>query len=215
MGLRRDTADVAKSKASDGVRKRNKKRRVETIENAAVKFQIDTSDLTVPSDVFWRGQVLFSKDALRNNELTIDDKVSREIVWELFNNNFALELLATDRVRFPRHNLSEDEGMDRDARVAACFPEGILVGMDYPMLDRGLGAAHWQDRYEYVEAFRLLLSTWGGGIAMTLEEMLPLMRTSSEREVENVERVAYPFYCQKFFDFFGRAPCVPPRLPRP
>ena len=85
------------------------------IERAAVKFQIDTSDLTVPSDVFWHGQVLFSKDALRNNELTIDDKVSREIVWELFNNNFALELLATDQVCFPCHNLSEDEGMDHDA----------------------------------------------------------------------------------------------------
>ena len=32
---------------------------------------------------------------------------------------------------------------------------------------------------------------------MTLEEMLPLMHTSSEREVKDVERVAYPFYCQK------------------
>ena len=206
---------MAKLKASDRVGKRNKKRRVETIERAAIKFQIDTSDLTVPSDVFWHGQVLFLKDVLRNNELTIDDKVSREIVWELFNNNFALELLATDRVRFPCHNLSEDEGMDCDAWVAACFPEGILVSVDYLMLDRGLGAAHWRDRYEYVEAFHLLLLLWGWGIAMTLEEMLPLMHTSSEREVEDVERLAYPFYCQKFFDFFGRAPCVPPRVPHP
>ena len=110
-------------KASDGVGKQNKKRWVEGIEKAAIKFQIDTSDLTVPSDIFWHSQVLFSKDVLRNNELTIDNKVSREIVWELFNNNFALELLATDWVCFPCHGLSEDEGMDCDAQVAACFPE--------------------------------------------------------------------------------------------
>ena len=87
---------MVKSKASDRVGKRNKKQQVEGIEKAAIKFQIDTSDLTVPSDIFWHGQVLFSKDALRNNKLTIDNKVSREIVWELFINNFALELLATD-----------------------------------------------------------------------------------------------------------------------
>ena len=215
MGLRWDTVDVVKLKASDRVGKQNKKRWVETIERATIKFQINTSDLTVPSNIFWCGHVFFSKDALRNSELTINDKVSREIVWELFNNNFALELLVTDQVHFPCHNLSEDEGMDRDAQVAVCFPEGILIGMDYPMLNRGLGVAHWQDRYEYVEAFHLLLSTWGEGIAMTLKEMLPLMCTSSEREVEDVERVTYPFYCQKFFDFFGHAPCVPLCVPHP
>ena len=214
MGIRLDSPEVARSKASEGIRNRNKKRKVEIIEEAAVKFQIKTSDLTSPSDVFWRGQLLLSKDALRNNKLVIDDQVYREVIWELFNNNFALELLATDRVCFPRHEMSEDEGMDCDARVVACFPEGILVGGDYPTLDKGLGAAHWQDRCEYVEAFRLLLSSWGGETALALDGMFPIMHTSSEEEVEEVEKIAYHFYCQKFFDFFGRAPCVPARLPR-
>lgn len=214
MGIRLDSPEVNSSKIPDGIKKRNKKRKVELIEGADVKFQISTSDLTSPSDVFWRGRLLFSKDMLRNNQLTINEQISREVIWELFNNNFALELLATDRVRIPRDKMSEDDAMDRDARVAACFPEGIFVSMDYPTVDKGLGAADWRERCEYVEAFRVLLSLWGGRTALALEEMFPIMPTSSEKEVEDVEKMAYPFYCQMFFDCFGRAPCIPARLPQ-
>ena len=160
IGIRLDSLEVVRSKASKGIQSRNKKRKVEIIKEAAVKFQIKTLDLRSPSDIFWCGQLLLLKDALRNNELAIDDKVYREVIWELFNNNFALELLATDQVCFPRHEMSENKGMERDAQVVACFPKGILVGGDYLTLDKGLGAAHWQDRCEYVKAFHLLLSLW-------------------------------------------------------
>lgn len=54
-----------------------------------MKFQINTLDLILPLDVFWCSQLLLSKDALRNDELKIDEKVPREVIWELFNNNLA------------------------------------------------------------------------------------------------------------------------------
>ena len=115
--------------------------------------------------------------------------------------------------------MSEENGMKRDAEVYACFPEGILVGMHYPADDKGLGALRWQNRLEYVEAFRSLLSSWEGDmvleeVALQLEGSPLVMATATEQHVEALEMVAYPFYCQTFFDHFGRAPCVPGRLPR-
>jgi hypothetical protein len=193
---------------------REKRRKIKQDDKRVDKFLIDTSELTSPSDVFWRGKLLLNKDALRNNNFSISATVAREVVFELFNNNFGLELLAADRVMFPHHTMSEQEGTERDGNVSYCFPDGVLVGMSYPKVDNGLGALHWQDRIEYVEAFRLLLSTWRGSTANELRGLSPLLATSLREEVEAVERISYPFYCQTFFDFFGRAPCVPCQLPR-
>ena len=103
--------------------------------------------------------------------------------------------------------------MDCDAQVAVCFPKGILVSIDYLTLDKGLGAADWQERCEYVETFHVLLSAWGGETASALKDMFLIMLTSSENKVEEVERVSYSFYCQTFFDCFGQVPCISPHLP--
>jgi len=205
---------VASSGASRGRRERAKRRRIQDENDRFGKFKLDTSEFTAPADVYWRGKLLFSKDALRSSNFRLELKVAKEIIWELFNGNFALELLATDRVVFPRDKMEEYGALERDTNVAACFPDGVLVGMEYPKVDRGLGALHWQDRLEYVEALRSLLSTWGGAQAAQLGKTPALSITSLGQQVEQVERLAYPFYCQTFFDYFGRAPCVPCQLPR-
>ena len=38
--------------------------------------------------------------------------VAKEVIWELFNQNFALELLALDRVIFPHVKMMDEEGME-------------------------------------------------------------------------------------------------------
>jgi hypothetical protein len=198
---------------------REKRRKTKDDTNRVDKFELDTSLYTSPSDIFWRGKLLLTKDALRNNQFTVRNSVSKEIIWELFNQNFALELLALDRVIFPRDSMTDEEAMEGDAKVSACFPDGILVGMAFPTVDQGLGALRWRDRIEYVEAFRLLLSTWKGemvseGVALQLGGLALVESTATEQRVEALEMVAYAFYCQTFFDHFGRAPCIPCRLPR-
>jgi len=212
--------DASESKEAEKARHgREKRRKIKDDTNRVDKFKLDTSLYTSPSDTFWRGKLLLTKDALRNNQFTVRSSVAKEIIWELFNQNFALELLALDQVVFPRDNMTDEEGIERDAKVSACFPDGILVGMSYPTVDRGLGALRWRDRIEYVEAFRLLLSTWKGemvseDVALRLGGLPLVVSTATEQHVEALEMVAYAFYCQTFFDHFGRAPCVPCRLPR-
>jgi hypothetical protein len=195
-----------KRKDQQGQQNRSKRQKTgddsehEGVENAM--FNVDISKFSSPSDVFWRDEMLITKDSLTSNRYSIVSSVAREIVWELFNTNFALELLATDRVIFPRNNTLYS-ALERDALVAECFPDCVLVGLDYPLADKGLGAFFWRDRIEYVEAFRSLLSTWQGPAAGQLGRMSALVANSSELHVLEVERLAYRFYCQTFFDYFG------------
>jgi len=204
----------AGSSAPPGRQNRQKRRRIENEASRSDKFNLDTSGFLSPTDVFWRGKLLFTKDALRSNKYNVIASVATEVVWELFNSNFALEVLATDRVIFPRNKMTDYEALERDATVSECFPDSVLVGLNYPTVDKGLGALHWRDRIEYVEAFRSLLSTWGGDMAPCLASLPAVVATSLEQYVREVERLAYGFYCQMFFDYFGRAPCVPCQLPK-
>ena len=212
--------DTSKSKeAEEACHGREKWRRTKDDTKRVDKFKLNTLLYTSPSDTFWQGKLLLTKDALKNNQFTVRSSVAKEIIWELFNQNFALELLALDWVIFPRGNMTDEEGMERDAKVSACFPDGIPVGMGYSMVDQGLGALRWRDRVEYVEAFRSLLSTWKGetvseDVALRLGGLPLVVSTVTEQHVEALEMVAYAFYCQTFFDHFGRAPCVPCQLPR-
>ena len=176
-------------------------------------FNVDISEFSSPSDVFWRDELLITKDSLTSSRYSVVSSVAREIVWELFNSNFALELLATDRVIFPRDHSELYSVLERDALVAECFSDGVVVGLNYPLTDTGLGAFDWRDRIQYVEAFRSLLSAWNGPVAGQLGRMSALVATSSESEVLAVERLAYRFYCQTFFDYFGRAPSIPHQRP--
>lgn len=211
MGLGLTPSNSKKSSAPDGVQERDKRRKYEHNNTRLNKFNVDASNFTTPSDIFWRGEILLTQAQVKMN-YTIDDTIAKQVIWELINHNFALELLALDRVLF--NKLSESDREERDANVAACFPNSVLVGLDFPMVDEGLGALRWQDRVEYVEAFRLLLSTWEGDAAHELGRLGPLVDPLSQRRVEGVESRAYVLYCQTFFDWFGRAPTVPCRLPR-
>ena len=211
MGLGLAPSRSKESSAPEGVQDRDKRRKYEHNNARLNKFNIDTSKFTTPPDIFWRGKILLTRAEVKE-KYSINETIAKEVIWELINHNFALELLALDRVLF--NNLSEYDRQERDANVARCFPDSILVGLDYPTVDRGLGALRWQDRMEYVEAFRSLLSTWKGDAADELGRLGPLMHPASQHQVEAVERRAYVLYCQTFFDWFARAPTVPCRLPR-
>lgn len=163
--------------------------------------------------------MLCVSDSVVLEDVSISDSILREVIWDLFKHNFRLELLALDRSIYLRTRLSEAEGLSRDEMVAACLPYGTLVSLDWPSRGKGLGARATEERVRYVEAFKLLLMIWPGSKATELKTLPPIPRPYAaniprhEQLVWRVERVAYPFYCQTFFDYFGRAPCVPHQLP--
>jgi hypothetical protein len=87
-------------------------------------------------------------------------------------------------------------------------------------MDQGLAAPSWQDRLPFVENFRVLVSGWDGDVPEKLRGMMVLASAKngfkvSRRDVESVEKMVVSYYCQTFYDWFGRAAICPHRLPPP
>ncbi|PPR03346.1 hypothetical protein CVT26_007774 [Gymnopilus dilepis] len=157
-------------------------------------------------------------DALQREIFVVPNNVAQEVVWDLYDHNFRLELLALDRCVIPRGKLSELEGLERDDKVRRCFPHEAMVTLDLPIEDRGLGAAEWGHRMQWVDAFRSLLMDWPGcPQVLKSKAAITYFSTghivSDEKTIAEVESCAYPFYCQTFFNYFGRAPSIPHSLP--
>ncbi|PPR01992.1 hypothetical protein CVT26_008735 [Gymnopilus dilepis] len=182
------------------------------------KLAVDLSGVKGPIDICWNGEDLVSAAALAQELYIVPDAVAREVVWDLYEHNFRLELLALDRCVVSRGAMSELDGLDRDDKVRQCFPNDSLVNLDVPVEDRGLGAGDWGHRMQWVEALRRVLIAWPQcpEILQTTSAVQHLSTghiVSDEKRVCGVERVAYPFYCQTFFNYFGRAPSIPHILP--
>ena len=107
---------------------------------------------------------------------------------------------------------------EREAMVVDVVPGGVFVLHGLTVKDEGLAGRHWRDKMEYVEAFQALLSTWPGPMAGALRNLSAgsqegLTFVSDHQRVEAVEAVAYPFYCQMFFDYSGHMPMTPFHIP--
>ena len=164
-----------------------------------------------PEDIYWQRKLVLSARSIAAGKLTVEKKIWREVVWDLYENNFRVELLALDCCIFPRKLMPEVDASARDEMVLSVFPEqSVFVYSKRTRLYHGLAGIEWQDRQEYVEAFRKLLSDWPGKEALALKQMRV---DNNERSVIAVERLAYPFYCKTFFEFLGRAPTTPHRFP--
>jgi hypothetical protein len=185
---------------------------------AMESFFGDSSLPAGPVDIRWGKELVRSAEDIRGGHIGISPLFAKEMVWDLFEHNFRMELLSLDRILVPRKYMSAAQRSEREAKVADVVPQGLFVLPKLPLHDEGLAGRLWEDRMEYVEAFRVLLSTWPGSKAGVLAGMSAGMRqgstfVSDRDRVERVEAVAYPFYCQMFFEYSGRAPTVPFHLP--
>ncbi|KDR74565.1 hypothetical protein GALMADRAFT_141585 [Galerina marginata CBS 339.88] len=198
---------------------KNPTKRIKTPAELLDLFRLDLSNISGPVRLVWKRGVIATLQDVQNGNARISLQMTKEIIWDLYDLNFRLEMLALDRCVVPHEGLSEYAALERDLMVAACFYGMSFVRVDIPSTDEGLGAPAWEDRMEYVEAFRLLLCTWPGSPSGRLRSMSAITRTSSSsfsstsHQVSAVKGIAYPFYCQTFFEYFGRAPSVPHQLP--
>lgn len=180
---------------------------------------LDISGLDGPRDLFWNGIRIVSADEMRQGKVNININNMREIVWDLFETNFRLELLALDRCIIRRENMTIGAVADRDELLLACFPGECLINANFPSDRSGLAAEEVSDRMEFVDAFRVVASSWPGLAAAQLvtlrayKQIAPGIKISTPAMCEAVERILYPFYCQTFFNYFARAPTIPHTWP--
>lgn len=144
----------------------------------------------------------------------MDSTLVREITWELFEHNWRFELVNLDHAAVPDLWADDYKSFTRRDIVLSLFPGTgtlfIWTG-EFPKKDEGIAAREWRERRTFVERFRLILASWPDVPSMIKDGCLD--DTTLEAEVEKMEESVVLFYCQSFWDFFGRAAICPRYIP--
>ncbi|PPQ81442.1 hypothetical protein CVT26_007750 [Gymnopilus dilepis] len=188
-----------------------KARRGATLPQLEQLFNLRLKDLTPPSFIAWNGKaVLPFKDILRAgvDNVGYDLPQVREIVWDMTEHNFRMELVSLDYCIHPRRLMQRDMAEGRDADLCDCFQGDSVIMRTWPAdFTKGLGAREAGDRWEYVEAFRKIVCTWPHTAAGRLRSLA--VTGPADPCLSQVEAIAFPIYVELFFRFFGRAPTIP------
>jgi hypothetical protein len=167
--------------------------------------------------------MLGSEEDLRK---VITPAVTAEVIWELRENTWHLELMALDQALAPdfwppaAEDLVDSSGarhtrLQREMAIRRVIPArdgeelGEIFVTEIPTVDRGLASYHWSNRHGYLIALRELMLSWH----KCPETIVNADTARVELPSRQLERLLVKFYCESFFDTFGRAPIVPCRLP--
>ncbi|KAL0565586.1 hypothetical protein V5O48_016436 [Marasmius crinis-equi] len=151
--------------------------------------------------------------------LLSDPPLVKMIIWELFELNFRFEFHALDhKIRGLKPALPSGGVGDANAfndAVAKCFPTGITCPseVDFTKANRGLAAAQLRHRGTYFRKMCIVMKEWPGGLhAESFLGGKENLKDYSDEELLAMETWATKFYCQCFYENFGRPPIIPHRV---
>jgi hypothetical protein len=142
--------------------------------------------------------------------------IMREILWELYELNFTYELQALDRRACIGLNTNDLTAVyERERIIMRCFPFLTYKQPTKPMptTNRGLASNNATERLPYLLQLAKLMSSWEGDkpAIFALHERT-LRESISLAQIADLERAVARFYCQTFYNYFGRAAQIPHRL---
>jgi hypothetical protein len=138
--------------------------------------------------------------------------ILREILWELYEINFIHELQSLDLRACLNLDLSSATQLyDRQVEISQCFHTSSFRRVPIPSENRGLADNDFDKRFRFVTSLVFVMNSWTGDKPAMLAGDLSEMQLSPSGAVE-LERVVAQYYCQQFFNYFGRAAQVPHRL---
>jgi len=155
---------------------------------------IDPMDFCVD----WNGQSL--SGAVKD---VISHDVIREVVWELHELNFRMDLARMERFHFPSDSLE-----DVTARVGGCFPGRFSLFRE--SIDRnelGLSSPTWALRAVWIIELGKVLQRWPNSTIR--EEDLASTGSKSPTLMLALEKKIALLYCSEFGRLLGRAAVVP------
>jgi hypothetical protein len=161
------------------------------------------SDSTGP--VVWQGREYPSGVSLPEN-------VIREILWELYEVNFIHELQSLDRRACHDLDLSNTARLfDRQIEISLCFHTSSFPQVPIPSENRGLADDNFEKRFRFITGLVFIMRSWKGDKpALPAGDLNQLQ--FSPKEAMDLENVVAKYYCQQFYNYFGRAAQVPHRL---
>lgn len=186
-------------------------------------FQSILDTATQSETFFWFEQTV-QIGSQADLEAVLSPAVVMEVVWELYETNFRLELLFLDRLMARKlwptgaDLESVSQASHRDMMVRSVFAKDAATNSagyilsSIPTRDSGLAANRWQDRRDSLLALHALMVEWEDCPRAIKDYVCDV---ESEQSVINLERILSVHYCQTFFERFGRAPVILRRLPPP
>jgi hypothetical protein len=138
------------------------------------------------------------------------ENVMREILWELYELNFIHELQSLDRRACQDLDLtSSDQLFDRETEVSQCFLTNSFRQVPIPSKNVGLADDDFDNRFRFVTGLYFVMKSWKGDKPAMLASDASDLSPNAAMELE---KVVAKYYCQQFFNYFGRAAQVPHRL---
>jgi hypothetical protein len=141
------------------------------------------------------------------------DHIIREILWELYQLNFYYELLSLDRRACT--NLTTSDNLQliyRQTLISECFPVDPFMSTSLPSRNCGLAGPEVEERLPFVLALVRVMQSWKGDKPPVFELAAKSFHEISASHATELEEAATKYYCQQFFNHFGRAALVPHRL---
>ncbi|EDR02254.1 uncharacterized protein LACBIDRAFT_309924 [Laccaria bicolor S238N-H82] len=153
-------------------------------------------------------------------ERALTPEVTQEILWELCHMSFRFELLSldallADTLYHGQWGVTDAEAVrSRSEQLLRVFPlSGDVLGSfmikEIPNRDLGLTSFDLEERNRHLVELGRLMCPWKG-CPDSIKDASHLL---IEAHVQALEEACTSFYCQSFFDNFGRAPIIPCRLP--
>jgi len=140
------------------------------------------------------------------------ENVIREILWELYEVNFIHELQSLDRRACRDLDLSNAAQLfDRQIKISQCFHTSSFRHVPIPSENLGLADDDFDKRFRFITALVFVMDSWKGDKPTVLAGDLSQLQLSPNEAME-LEKIATKYYCQQFFNYFGRAAQVPHRL---
>jgi hypothetical protein len=101
---------------------------------------------------------------------------------------------------------------ERQSMISGCFAIGAFKYIPPPNQNRGLAANTLRDRLPHLIGMVLVMQSWNGIKPAAFATANQSPADISDQEAKELEDVVTKYYCQQFFNYFGRAAQIPHRL---
>jgi hypothetical protein len=141
------------------------------------------------------------------------EDVVRQILWELYELNFIHELQSLDHRACADLDLSDTvQLVERQMKISRCFPINSFRHVMIPSENCGLADDDLIKRFPFVVELLHVMKSWRGDKPAILSMSMDNLRKSTRQTAILIEETIAKYYCQQFFNYFGRAAQIPHRL---
>ena len=133
-----------------------------------------------------------------------------QILWELYELNFTYEFISLDHRACDNLDLMDNERLlERESSISKCFVIDTFKSAPLPIHNCGLAADDLRVRLPYLQEVVRVMMAWKGSKPTAFYRAdLPL----DDHQAKELEDTVAKYYCQQFYDYFGRAAQVPHHL---